>query len=253
MDNAIVHKLKTMTSQFYESCAESFSATRQNAWNGWHKVCDLIAESTNENLQIIDIACGNFRFEKFIQNELGARKNVNFSCVDNCLPLSTDAPANVNFKECDIISALENGTSFTELNFVPADYLVSFGFMHHIPSEKLRLRFLEYALSCIKPGGYLIISFWQFLKNPSLARKANEKRAAALQAYKIDDSQLEDGDCFLGWQESTKLFRYCHNFTDEEVYSYIKKLPSNIKLLTSFNADGKQDDLNLYIVIQKEE
>ncbi len=251
MDNATVHKLKTITSQFYATCADSFSATRQKAWSGWQQIADLISKNSSENLQFTDLACGNFRFEKFIQDDFKDKKTIKFSCVDNCLDLSANKVQNAKFIECDIIDCLLNDSSLSNLELEPADYLVSFGFMHHIPSRKLRLKFLNEAMSLIKNGSYLIVSFWQFLKNDSLKQKANKKTDLAIHTYNIDNKELEDGDCFLGWQDKENIFRYCHNFSNEEIDSYIEYLSKFGRLHTSFEADGKSDDLNFYIVMQK--
>ena len=251
MDNATVHKLKTMTSQFYATCADSFSATRQNAWTGWQKVAGLISKNSSENLQITDLACGNFRFEKFIQSETESKKSISFSCVDNCMSFGCEKPQNTIFTECDIIDCLQSGSSFSSLELQPAEYLVSFGFIHHIPSKNLRLLFLKEALSLVKNEGFLIVSFWQFLKNGSLKHKAEAKHSLAIQSYGINKEELESGDCFLGWQDKNNIFRYCHNFSIEEINFYIEYLSEFARLHTSFEADGKSDDLNYYIVMQK--
>ena len=216
-------QLINLTSEFYEKVADSFSDTRQNAWAGWEKV--MAAIDLPPNYSLLDVACGNLRFEKFLVDE-GTVPECAF-CVDNCeLLLPEDAPTFVQFKNVDLFSE--------ELN-CKVDFAVCFGFMHHIPSFEKRKSFIGMLMNCLNSGGHLALSFWQFMKDERIARKAEE----------ID---LEENDYLLGWKERGDVFRYCHNFSDDEIV----RLTEGLQVVTEFSKDGKAHNLNKYVILKKQ-
>ncbi len=90
MNNFTAKKLLWATREFYAKCAHEFSDTRQAGWPGWAKcarVLDNISRNALEQLKILDIACGNMRFEKWLSLEHPALK---FSAVavDSCAELA---------------------------------------------------------------------------------------------------------------------------------------------------------------------
>ncbi|MGN0302458.1 MAG: hypothetical protein ACI4BI_06260, partial [Anaerotardibacter sp.] len=67
MNPKLIHTLAQMNSDFYRAVSDSFSATRQSPWNGWKVLGELFEEHCDEQaLAILDIACGNLRFEEFL-------------------------------------------------------------------------------------------------------------------------------------------------------------------------------------------
>ena len=91
-----------------------------------------------------------------------------------------------------------------------------------------------------KSGGYVALSFWQFMKDERIAKKAEE-------VTKKCDLQLEEGDFLLGWKNRADVFRYCHNFSDEE----IGRLCAGLKVVAEFSEDGKAHNLNKYVILNK--
>ena len=222
MKNLTQAQLINLTSEFYEKVADSFSDTRQNAWDGWEKVMTVIDLPLNYSL--LDVACGNMRFEKFLQTRGTIPKSA--ICVDNCeLLLPEDTPDFVRFENKDLFSE--------KLDFM-VDFAVCFGFMHHIPSFERRKNFLVMLMDNVKTGGYAALSFWQFMKDERIAKKAK----------KID---FEDDDYLHGWKDREDVFRYCHNFTDEEV----ARLADGFQIVAEFSEDGKAHNLNKYVILQQ--
>lgn len=235
MDKKTQAKLISLTSEFYSKVADSFSETRQNAWDGWERVMSSV--ELPPNFELLDVACGNLRFEKFLEQRgtvLGQEGTVLKSaiCVDNCeLLLPEGIPDFVRFENKDLFS----GT----LDY-SVDLVVCFGFMHHIPSFERRKAFLEMLMNNVKSGGYVALSFWQFMKDERIAKKAEE-------LTKKCDLQLEEGDYLLSWKERDDVFRYCHNFIDEEVTS----LTDGFQVVAEFSEDGKAHNLNKYVILKK--
>ena len=220
MKNLTQAQLINLTSEFYSKVADSFSETRQNAWAGWEKV--MAAIDLPPHYSLLDVACGNLRFEKFLVEEGVAPERA--ICVDNCeLLLPEDAPTFAQFKNVNLFS--------NELNY-KVDFAVCFGFMHHIPSFETRKSFIGKLKNCLNSEGYLALSFWQFMKDERIARKAK----------RID---FEQDDYLLGWKDKQDVFRYCHNFSDDE----ISRLTDGYQVVAEFSEDGKSHNLNKYVIL----
>lgn len=308
MTCATVRALCQLNTEFYERNAASFSQTRTAPWEGWRRcmaACgfDDFDEALDQpaNAQtadsVLDIACGNLRFEAFLANTY-PYIDWSFFAVDNCEPLvasgQEDIAKKVYFTCEDIVSNLLEGLPAAEPANIPAlaaatpfDLVVSFGFLHHIPSFDLRRQFLLEALSQVKPGGYLVVSFWQFLNDPAKRAKIEQTHVEALALFasgaeaRANDrdaldrgvgsfssdnpnpsclkppaffaGSLEPNDYFLGWKNEPGNYRYCHHFSNEEIDQIIAVLAPHATVVESFSADGKPGNLNRYVVFKREE
>ena len=130
--------------------------------------------------------------------------------------------------------------------------IVSFGFLHHIPSYRLRVRFVRELLAAAQPGGLVFLSFWRFGEDARLLSKARQGRAAAVRQLPVVEAELEENDYLLGWQETSGAFRYCHHFSEQELRRLQCEVleGSSACLLASFDADGKSGNLNRYLVFR---
>lgn len=308
MTRATVRALCQLNTEFYERNAASFSQTRTAPWEGWRRcmaACGFdgsdgaaLDQSVDAQIadSVLDIACGNLRFEAFLANAY-PHIDWSFFAVDNCEPLvasgQEDVAKKVHFTCEDIVSNILDGLPAAEPANVPAlaaatpfDLVVSFGFLHHIPSFDLRRQFLLEALSQVKPGGYLVVSFWQFLNDPAKRAKIEQTHAEALAFFagcaetRANDrdaldrgagssssgnpdlscpkltaffaDSLEPNDYFLGWKNEPSNYRYCHHFSNEEIDRIITALAPHATVVESFSADGKPGNLNRYVVFKRE-
>lgn len=145
------------------------------------------------------------------------------------------------------------------------DLVVSFGFMHHIAGYELRKRFIKKLLKLTSPTGICVLSLWRFAEDPRAREKAmreTKENLSALKAgtlhgaeaftltqcKKIEDS-LEEGDFLLSWQGQAGYGRYCHSFSDREIDTIVRDLPSSYRLLDRFCADGKNGCMNCYLIL----
>ncbi len=112
-----------------------------------------------------------------------------FYGVDSCQDLAIDARGhalripNLHFQELDALDALMklNPAETPDVLFdAPlADISVCFGFMHHVPSCEYRVRVLDALVRQTRPGGIIAISFWEFMNDERMARKAVRAEARA--------------------------------------------------------------------------
>ena len=196
-----------LNNTFYREHSASFSDTRQAPWPGWVRTMDIALDqldvATIEHpVRVFDLACGNMRFENFAAGGTlaakgvdGASPSADASCpfefygVDSCQDLAIDARGhalripNLHFQELDVLDALMklNPAETPDVLFdAPlADISVCFGFMHHVPSCEYRVRVLDALVRQTRPGGIIAISFWEFMNDERMARKAVRAEARA--------------------------------------------------------------------------
>ena len=249
-------QLSHVTSEFYTQHAQSFSATRQMPWQGWRQCLDAMPQLLAvEKPSVLDVGCGNLRFARFLCDEAGIVPATYFA-VDNCKPLveSGNTGAYVSelaYIELDVIKSLLDNTLSSELTVPACDLVVAFGFLHHVPGAEKRLQLLRTLLEKAKPGGYVCVSFWQFMNSQKLAAKAQEATVQGLRALDIDASELEERDYLIGWQDKADTWRYCHHFSQKELDELLASLGSDVQICAQFSADGKDNDLNRYVILQR--
>lgn len=260
--------LVELNTAFYQQVASSFSATRTGAWAGWPEVMRVIVEdgvaSHSErakdfqgHLHILDAACGNNRFASFLQQE-HPELVWRIDAFDNCCELADHALSDrIRFHQCNLIEGLFDGeASYNPFGALePVDLAVSFGFLHHIPTQAFRMRYVKALIEATKPCGYIVLSLWRFLEDEYLAPKAYARKAQAdlfLQERGIDPAELERGDALMGWQDSA-CWRYCHSFSQQEIDELVCALDAQVELKAQFMADGKSGKANIYCVFQKRE
>jgi tRNA (uracil-5-)-methyltransferase TRM9 len=280
MDACTVNILRQTNNRFYEAQAASFSRTRQAPWPGWRCVLDAVCpgwrdrqeagapgaheargaseDPPHRGLSLVDLACGNLRFEAFLSAEapgLVART----LAVDDCDPLVARGTraGDVSFSSLDAVDALAGGSLAADLDALlaePADLAVCFGFAHHVPGAEMRADLLRALVSAVRPGGAVALSFWRFLRDPQRAasyRQAHERNCAALAAAEpaFDAAALEPGDCLLGWRD-TDAIRYCHSFSDADLAA-LAACDSRAQVVAHFDADGRTGCMNAYLVFRR--
>ena len=243
MDTRTIQTLRLLNAEFYRRNHESFSKTRQSPWEGWERI---LSHLHTPQLEVLDVACGNMRFATFLEQSLPGA-SIAYHGVDLCSDLLPESLPGT-FQRLDIVQALLDDDLVPSIAAPQADLVVSFGFMHHVPTRQLRERFLRGLLQKARPGGIVAVSFWQFADDPHLRAKAEAATGQALAALAMPPAatgqalatlamppaatgqalaalaiqpgspiSLEQGDYLLGWQDTSGAFRYCHSFTDGEI------------------------------------
>ncbi len=271
MDDALAAQLIALDNRFYRVHADSFSRTRQAAWNGWTEAWETarrelgLAASTSDgatasDCSVLDLACGNLRFERALV-QAAPLMRFHFDAVDCCDELSADtayADADMSCLEYhseDILGSLiadgqlTAGSTGAELH----DLAVCFGFMHHVPGAALRLRVLQALVDATRAGGVIVVSFWQFMNDERLARKARALtqavRAGEL-CCELDVAQLDQNDYFLDWQSDSSVLRYCHHTTDDEIDRLLSRV-RGAQENERYSADGRDSNLNRYVILKR--
>ena len=298
---ACARGLIELDNAFYAERAASFSATRSTPWQGWERLTGLLREQgepwtggtgdgrgkgSAEAVHVLDLACGNLRFERFLRGAF-PELTFTFHAYDSCPdlvegsareshPASADEGTDgggcldVHFHELDVLDELlkrmdtspaDSGTNVAAdgakgllLDVPPCALTVCFGFMHHVPGGALRRAVLDALVDATEPGGIVAVSFWRFMDDPRLARKARAADAAAAADPPFEGfspKALEPGDHFLGWQDDSRPLRYCHHFDEAEIDELAASVAPRAREVARFSADGASGALNRYLVLQK--
>lgn len=246
MDTATADRLSQLTTAFYEQVAESFSATRQAPWEGWGRVLEETSLVQREDLRLLDLACGNLRFERYLA---GLRTSpMHVTAVDTCEGLAPVSPienASITYSHLDLT---DSGNLACTLGKSTFDAAVCFGFMHHLPLHGQRVHLLRTLMDCVKPQGYVAVTFWQLSNSGRLLEKARSNTERA--AQKLGITGLDSNDYLLGWQDRTDVVRYCHDFTEDEIDRLIAAAAPQAGETARFSADGATGNLNRYLILR---
>jgi len=258
--NTIISKLNFINKQFYKSQANSFSQTRQSPWAGWRGLIPYIKQIENNPIKVLDIGCGNGRFGQFLKNNTD--RTIEYTGTDNSYELLKIAQINnpnaensiFTFLYQDLVSELLDDQFFSQ-HQNRYDLIVLFGILHHIPSLTLRKRLLNSLGNSLNSNGLLVFTVWRFGELNRFADKlVNPKN------YSIDPQELEPGDYLVDWRtplerqtaqlanKKTFPVRYAHAVSTQETTKLLQNLPP---VLTSFLADGKDNQTNHYWVVKK--
>jgi SAM-dependent methyltransferase len=280
MNSEIDKRLRALNNTFYRNNGASFSETRQSPWPGWTRCLEVLKETgvfpkAQQSFSVFDLACGNLRFENFLASAL-PETALAFHAVDNCDSLVPSMPR-VRYQSLDILDALQNGLCLSDRLAAPlCDLSVSFGFLHHIPLREYREEVLASLVRQTRPGGFVIVSLWQFLNDEALAKRAQTTHERALEELGLP--ALDDGDYLLGWKNLPGVYRYCHHFSEPEIDRLIESVapkpasgfatssppsasttvsacaPSpSASLLARFTSDGRTANLNTYLILKVSE
>lgn len=256
MDARTTRALAALDNRFYAAYAESFSRTRGSAWAGWRRCLGIVlGEASRTRLDVLDVAAGNLRFERFLAHE-APELDVTATAVDACAPLAQaqDMPPGTRFVEHDVLEALIDGKAGAlGVGRTSFDLVACFGFMHHVPGKRNRARLLGALVDAARPKGIVAASFWRFLDDGRLAAKARAATERAAEEPRLAElvRGFEPGDALLGWQGERDAWRYCHGFSDAEIDELVAAVSGHTEVLARYRADGAAGRLNTYLVLRR--
>lgn len=238
MNRTTITALNQLNQDFYQSIAPSFSGTRHYAWNSWQKYATFSQVFQRESLSFFDFGCGNGRFGSWL---LDQGKQVSYTGLDSNEYLLKEARAALpdkKFIQQDIIELLmKSDTSFEE----KFDCIAVFGVIHHIPSFELRQKLFLFLAEHLNPDGEIWITAWHPQGNP-LDTKSMCERAA------IDTTELEPGDQFFGWKDSS-VVRYVHSLQPQEMNQLLAN--TGLAIIHEWSEEAQGERGNLCFLLQK--
>ena len=199
-----------------------------------------------ETFEVLDIGCGNGRFLEYLKQS--AFFPFKYVGIDNNKYLLEKAKILVNneIKNNYTILNREIIKDILEEKYIlPRSHIITlFGVMHHIPSYNNRLKILNTLKDALYPNGLICISIWKFLDEDKIKHKILDWNT-----LNIKTEDLETHDYLLPWDRGVNAIRYCHYVSDNESGQLLKE--SNLKVIKKFRADGKNNKMNEYVILQK--
>jgi len=221
MDKEYANYLLNKIKNDYNLISEDFSRTRPFVWQ---ELAPLFS-GLKPRERVLDLGCGNGRLYESL-------KNTNYTGLDiseKLISIAKEKYPNVNFQVGDALNLPFPNNYF--------DKIYSIAVLHHIPSRKLRIKFLKEAKRVLKENGELIISVWKKNYNPLLLKYTILKI--------IGKTKLDFKDTLEPWADKTE--RYYHWFSKKELANLIEKAGFKIKDIGVIK-NKKGNRQNLYVI-----
>ncbi len=245
MNKEIEEKIIELNKKFYRITRETFSKSRNYTWAGWDKLFNYINDKKLAINRVLDLACGNGRFVNVLKKNLD---NFNYLGIDSDEFLITEAIKNfdaptIKFIKCDLLNTIELETFNLD---VKNDLIVSFGFMHHIPSIEKRIEFFKYVYKNLSEQGVFCFSVWDF---PGKKYQERVNQEEITEELNLKAAIKDSNDYFLDWREGKKALRFAKYYTESDLDTLLKQ--SNFEKIYSFTADGRDQKSNRYFIVKK--
>lgn len=244
MRDETARALAGLNRRFYERHAADFSGTRGEPWPGWERCRPFLLPPVSP-VRVLDAGCGNGRLGAWLLAQSGS--SVRYVGLDASPALLAEArrrlPADVRLVCGDLLAgglAARLGDGF--------DAVALFGVLHHVPRRTAREALVRELARLLAPGGHLLATVWRadgFARFQSrfLPWTACEARTGVV----IDPDDVEPGDVLLPWKHDPAALRYCHFPDEAEMAGWLDA--SGLPLRESFDADGREGELNRYWVL----
>lgn len=190
----------------YDKIARDWHGTRRHSWD---EVSEVIAKHIHiyrsehdENIQILDLGCGNGRLIDTLRN-LDLNEN-NYLGLDPSRELINIAQN--QYREYSF--EINNGLEINLPNRTEFDIVISLAALHHVPPE-YQDEWLHEVYNSLRVGGLFIITVWQLTDSFGTRNHTVHKK-------------LNDKNYMLGFAQHTDI-RYVYNFDFEELQNKLIK------------------------------
>jgi len=251
-----MHPLNLLNQEFYKQIGNSFHQTRQQAWPGWAEALPPIVDtitSSQSPVEIADIGCGNGRFAEFLNTQLPPEilSKITFTGIDTDKNLLSHAgKLNLQFsstwQEAD---AMETNWQFQK----PAHIITAFGILHHLPTTEIRNTFFVNVHNHLDDNGIAILAAWRFDRSARFAKSIVPSNSSEMdelaQTFHFSPSTLGANDYLIDWDKGGRAIRFVHIFEDKEIAELCKN--NKLQITHLYDADGKEENLNRYVIVRK--
>ncbi|HAF61380.1 MAG TPA: hypothetical protein DCK95_03530, partial [Anaerolineaceae bacterium] len=202
---------------------------------------------------ILDLGCGNGNILRNLcaQKFSGMYMGVDFSpnLINDAQQLYATLQGKCLFKAqfsaFDLVASDWRSIS----TYKPWEVICAFAVFHHIPGSENRRILFQHVRKCMYPATKFIFSVWQPQNSTRLV-----KRFQSWNVIGMSESDVESGDVLLDWKSTTSTmdevgYRYVHIFTPGELQLIATDL--GFTILENFYSDGKEGNVGLYHVWQK--
>ncbi len=238
MNTTINQRLLALNRQFYQDCAASFAQSRGPAQGGLRPVLPYLPPAP----RVLDVGCGNGRLGLFLAAQRATVTYVGLDGSSSLLAAAHRALATAPGLVASLFEAdLDQPSWPVPLDERSFDAVFVLGVVHHFPGFAQRAHLLEIASKYLAANAVLVVSYWQFLDDPTQRAKM-----VPWDAVGIDTDQVDPGDALLSWRRGGSGLRYCHHVDAVEATQLAAA--AGLAVVESYYADGRSRRLNLFQV-----
>lgn len=239
----VQQRLLELNRQFYATVAEEFDRTRQGLPEGMRRLARLLAERLPSPVRVLDVGCGNGRFARALTEAGVVGTYTGLDADERLLDLARGQTRRLTGLSCDFERVDLAQPDWVAAAKAPYDAVVALAVLHHFPGHALRQRLVQEMASLLIPQGLLALSTWQFLSALRFL-----ERTLPWSEIGLSEADVEPGDALLPWNQGIHAVRYVHHLDLVEVEALIAVC--GLHVIEHFRADGKEGNLNLFVVAQ---
>ena len=244
MRDAVQQQLIALNRHFYATVADEFDRTRQGLPEGMTTLARLLHARLPLPLHILDVGCGNGRFARALAQQGVAGAYLGIDGDARLLEAAAAQSAALTGLACHFAQADLAAPGWTAAAHAqPFTAIACLAVLHHFPGYDLRRRLLAEMAALLAPNGLLALSTWQFLSASRF-----QARTLSWETIGLCDTDVEPGDALLPWNQGAPAVRYVHNLDLDEIAQLAHAC--NLTIVDSFRADGREGNLNLFVVAQ---
>ncbi|MCB0096903.1 MAG: class I SAM-dependent methyltransferase [Caldilineaceae bacterium] len=250
MDAHVRHTLLELNRQFYTTVAPDFDQTRQGWTPGLTRLLEYVPRPpAGQQLTVLDVGCGNGRFARMVDSLGRPFLYVGVDGSEKLLALAQQNTADLQHGAAYFCRGdLAELGWMQALDALPArdafangfDFVLCTATLQHLPGYDLRRRLVQ-ELSALT-NGVLALSAWQFLSSARFRTRQIPWSHIGLAA-----ADVEPGDALLPWKQGQFAVRYVHQLDADELKQLATE--SRLHVADQFRADGKEGNLNLYMIL----
>lgn len=245
----LAQQLNQLNRDFYQTVAESFSATREQPWSGWQWLVTTDNQTVSQATAIADIGCGNGRFGSFIAPFLASPQEYLGIDANQQLLQNTYDQVGPLFKKVSLIqSDIVQEDLAEKLATSDPHILGVFGVFHHLPTRISREQFLRALKETLADdeNKSIWLSTWQFTRNQNLLQRAVSPETIGLQI--TPDDEWTENDYILDWRRDKQAYRYCHLTTTDEMQQLCQEV--GLKIIATHQSTDAGDKDNCYYLLK---
>jgi len=244
MRPAVQTQLLDLNRRFYATVAVEFDRTRQGLPEGMLTLAQVLHARLPAPARLLDAGCGNGRFARALAQEHVTGAYLGIDADARLLDLAATQTADLPGLACQFATVDLAQPDWTVAASAPYDAVACLAVLHHFPGHDLRRRILTELAMLLAPGGRLALSTWQFFGNPRF-----DQRLLPWEEVGLTAADVEPGDALLPWNQGEHAVRYVHYLDLAEV----ERLAADcgLTVIESFRADGKEGNLNLFVVLKR--